>query len=76
MHLLHSACRGRNLEVVKYLLDNHSSLVASAETNQKGKLPLHLLCEARKDKVDVDSAEYVETIWLMLLSNPEAVVGG
>jgi len=74
--VLHYACRGGNCEVVKYLLTNHSSLVASAETNQKGKLPLHLLCEARKDKVDVDSAEYVETIWLMLLSNPEAVVGG
>ena len=74
--ILHYACRGGNLEVVKYLLGNHSSLVASVEANRKGKLPLHLLCEAGKDKVDCDGAEYVEAIWLMLLSNPEAVVGG
>ena len=75
---LHYACRGGNCEVVKYLLANHASLVASAEVNQKGQLPIHLLCEAGKDKdkVDIDSAEYTEIIWRMLLSNPEAVVGG
>ena len=61
--------------VIKYFLDEHTSLVASAGVNEEGELPIHLLCEAGKDKVDVDSAEYVETIWLMLLSNPEAVVG-
>lgn len=73
--ILHYACRGGNYEVVKYLLGNHSSLVASAMVNEKGKLPLHLLCEAGKDnKVDCNT-EYVETMWLMLLSNPEVVVG-
>jgi len=70
--ILHYACRGGNLDVVKYLLDN--SFVSSAEMNGHGELPTHLLCEAGKDKVDVDSAEYVETIWLMLLANPEAVM--
>jgi len=63
------------LEVVKYLLDNHSSLVASAEVNENGELPIHLLCGAGKVKVDIDSAEYIEAIWLMLLANPETVVG-
>ena len=73
--ILHYACHGGNLDVVKYLITNHSSLVA-AEVNKKGKLPLHLLCcEVGKDKVDIDSAEYVETIWLMLLANPEALLG-
>jgi len=73
--ILHYACRGGNLDVVKYLITNHSS-VSSAEENGNGELPIHLLCEAGKDKVDCDcdSAEYVETIWLMLLSNPEAVM--
>ena len=73
--ILHYACRGGNCEVVRYLLTNHASLVASVEVNEKGELPIHLLCEAGKDKVDCDSVEYTETIWLMLLSNPEAVVG-
>ena len=65
--ILHYTCHGGNLEVVKYLLDNHSSLVASAEMNGKGELPIHLLCEAGKSKVDCDSAEYIEIIWRMLL---------
>ena len=55
-------------EVVKYLLViNHASLVASAEVNGHGhgELPTHLLCEAGEDKVNCDSAEYTETIWLI-----------
>ena len=71
--ILHYACRGGNSEVVKYLITNHASLVAAVEVNEAGKLPLHLLCEAGKDKVDIDSAEYIETIWLMLLANPETL---
>ena len=73
--ILHYACRGGNCEVVKYFLKNHSSLVALAEVNEAGELPLHLLCDAgRKDKVDIDSTVHIETIWLMLLSNPEVVM--
>jgi len=72
--ILHYACRGGNCEVVKYLITNHASLVSSAEVNGNGELPIHLLCEAGKDEVDCNSAKYIETIWLMLLSNPEAVM--
>ena len=75
MHLVHSACRGANLEVIKYFLDDHTSLVASAEVNEKGELPIQLLCGAGKNKVDNESIEYIEIIWRMLLANPEAVVG-
>jgi len=75
MHLLHSACRGRNLEVIKYFLDEHISLVSSAEANENGELPIHLLCKAGKDMVDIESTEYIEIIWRILLANPEAVAG-
>ena len=70
--ILHYACRGGNLAVVKYLLDSHATLVASATVNAKGELPIHLLGQAGKeDKVDRESTEYIETIWLLLLANPE-----
>ena len=72
--ILHSACRAGNLGVIKYFLDNHVSFVASAEVNDEDKLPIHLLCEAGKDKVDRESPEFIDTIWRMLLANPEAVV--
>jgi len=57
-------------------LGNHASLVSSAVVNRKGELPIHLLCEAGKDdEVDNDdSTEYVETIWRMILANPEAIM--
>ena len=71
---LHYACRGGNCAVVKYLFDSHASLVASAVVtpDSDDKLPIHLLCQAGKeeDKVDCDSPEYIETIWLLLTSNP------
>jgi len=75
--ILHYACHGGNLEAIKYFLDEHPSLVASVETNGNGELPIHLLCEAGKDKNKVesdDSTEYVETIWRMLLANPEVIM--
>ena len=72
--ILHSACRSGNLEVIKYLLDKHTSLVSTVEVNDSGELPIHLLCEAGKDKVDSDSTEYIEIIWRMLLANPEVIM--
>ncbi|KAL7459339.1 hypothetical protein ACHAWC_011065 [Mediolabrus comicus] len=70
--ILHYACRGGNLALVKYLLENHAPLVASTTVNAIGELPIHLLCQAGKeDKVDKESTGYIETIWLLLLANPE-----
>jgi len=72
--ILHYACRGGNLRVIRYLLHEHTSLVASVEANRKGELPIHLLCEEGKDKVDIaDGTKCIEIIWRMLLANPEAV---
>jgi len=79
--ILHYACRGRNLDIVKYLLDEHTSLVSSVEVNGTGELPIHLLCKPGKDKFDdftiiddYDGTECTEAIWRMLLAKPEAVV--
>jgi len=72
--ILHYACRGAKLDVVQYLLTNHTSLVPSAMVNTQNELPIHVLCEAGKDKVDCESSECIATIWQMLLANPEALV--
>ena len=76
--ILHYACRGCNLGVIKYLLTSHASLVSLETVNDQDqdKLPIHLLCQAGKEGkggVDCESPEYIETIWLMLLANPEIV---
>lgn len=70
--VLHYACRGGNLEVIQYLLKQCLSLIS--ERNVDKKLPIHMLCEAGKDKVDCESTEYIETIWLMLLAKPDAIM--
>jgi len=54
-------------------MENHSSLVASAEINLNKELPLHLLCEAGNRYI-CDSTLYTEAIWLMLLSSLETHV--
>ena len=74
--IFHHACRGGNLGVVKYLLEEHAHLVSSATVNDKGELPIHLLCESRRGEGydDIESTEYIETIWLLLLANPEVVM--
>lgn len=70
--VLHYACRGGNLEVIQYLLKQCLSLIS--EKNVNSKLPIHMLCEAGKDKVECESTEYIETIWLMLLAKPDAIM--
>ena len=68
-------CAEGNPSVVKYLLESHAPLVASATVNAKGELPIHLLCESmRGEDDDSEDIEYIETIWLLLLANPEVVM--
>ena len=85
--IFHCACRGGNLGIVKHLLECHAALVAEASVtmNAQKELPIHLLCQAGKDVKATREREanqwdrsvakclYTETIWLMLLSNPEVL---
>ena len=67
---LHCACRGGNLGVVKYLLNRNAPSVS--DRNVDNKLPFHLLCEC--EDIDRESTEYTETLFLLLLANPETVM--
>ena len=73
--LLHYACRGGKCDVVKYLLE--ANVPSVSERNNDDMLPLHLLLECEENthqiKVDKGSIEYIETVWLLLLANPEVV---
>ena len=64
--LLHYACCSGDCEKVNYLLEKQVTFVSARNSDQK--LPIHLLCESRGDD---ESVAYVETIWRMLLANPE-----
>jgi len=64
---LHFACRGGNYKTINYLLDKQAAVASARNSDQK--LPIHLLCESGSD--DDESVAYVETIWRILLANPE-----
>jgi len=68
---LHYACRGGNLSIVKYLLEANAPSVS--DRNNNNKLVIHLLFECGEETLDRESMEYVETVWQMLLANPEVV---
>ena len=55
-------------------LDNNASLVALSTVNAQNMLPLYLLCESAKSREKTESTDYIEAIWLLLVSNPEVVV--
>ena len=44
-----------------------------SERNTENELPFHLLCKCDAEKVDHDSPECIEAIWLLLLAHPETV---
>ena len=71
--LFHYACRGGNLGIVKYLLE--ANMPSVSERNNNNKLAIHLLLECEENTLDIDreSVEYVETVWQLLLANPEVV---
>ena len=76
---LHYACRGAKCDVIKVLLEKHQEHTTSiSERNDDDKLPIQLLCDARRlglfKKVDTESIEYTEALWLMLRHCPETIV--
>ena len=69
-YLLHYACRGGNNEVVRYLLESGHTRAVS-EKNHDNVLPVHLFNEFVKERwCDM---KYVETIWHLLLADPETL---
>ena len=68
---LHYACRGGNLCVIKYLLEANAPSVS--ERNNDNKLAIHLLFEYEKNILDRESMAYVETVYQLLLANPEVM---
>ena len=68
---LHYACRGGKCDAVKYLLE--ANVPSVSERNNDKKLAINLLFECGESILDRDSLEYVETIWQLLLANPEVV---
>ena len=68
---LHCACWGGNCNIVKYLVEANASLVS--KRNNDNDLAIHLLLECGKEILDRDSLEYVETVWQLLLANPEVI---
>ena len=69
--LLHYACRGGNCDVLKYLLE--ANLPSVSERNDDNKLAIHLLFECGENILNRESMSYVETIYQLLLANPEVV---
>ena len=68
---LHCACRGGNLCVIKFLLEPNVPSVS--ERNNDNKLAIHLLLECGDNILDRESLEYVETVYQLILANPEVV---
>ena len=68
---LHYACRGGNFCVMKYLLQ--ANVPSVSERNNDNKLAIHLLLECGENILDRESLVYVETVYQLLLANPEVV---
>ena len=68
---LHYACRGGSLNVVNHLLE--ANIPSVSERNNNNKLAINLLLECRGETLNRDCLEYVETVWQLLLANPEVV---
>ena len=69
--MLHYACRGGNLDVVKLLLER--GVASVSEQNSDKNLPIGLLFETANDEVDRESIEYIDTVYRMLSAYPLAV---
>eukprot|EP00956_Cyclotella_meneghiniana_P030443 scaffold76682_cov82-Cyclotella_meneghiniana.AAC.3 len=72
-YLLHYACRGGNVDVVRYLLEK-GHLRAVSVKNRDEKLPIDLLNEfVRKNQSEEHDVKYVDIIWHLLLADPETI---
>jgi len=66
-------------DVVKVLLGKQKHTITVLERNDDGKLPIQLLCDPPrigfyKRRIDPESVEYTEALWLLLRNCPETVV--
>jgi len=75
---LHYACHYGKCEVVKVLLGKQKHTVTVSERNGDGKLPIQLLCDPPRigfnKRINPESVEYTEALWLLLRNCPETVV--
>ena len=69
---LHKACRGGHLEIIQELLER--DIASVQKRNMRGELPVHILAKkAGKNTEVLDSVQYTEVIFRLLLSHPEAM---
>ena len=81
---MHYACQGNNYKVINYLLTRHMKLVT--KRNKDGDLPVYVLSSctplihgkikgvticSNYGRSELDNPQYLETIWKLLLANPE-----
>ena len=67
---LHKACRVGNMQVVEYLMTK--SMASVKTVNSENELAIHVLCNSRgKSRQQLRSVEYTDTIFKLLLANPE-----
>eukprot|EP00956_Cyclotella_meneghiniana_P032135 scaffold86992_cov70-Cyclotella_meneghiniana.AAC.1 len=72
-YLLHYACRGGNVDVVRYLLETENLRAVSVK-NKRNKLPMDLFNEFVQDSMnDEHDVKYVDIIWHLLLADPETI---
>ena len=69
---LHYACHGGSHSVIKYLLEQNISLIS--ERNACSMLPFHALCLSQNAKSDSECREYIESLWLILIAYPDAIL--
>lgn len=70
---LHKACRAGRFDIVGYLITKNTASVTVV--NHRNELPIHILCsESGKSNDLLQSIEYTEAIFKMLLAYPDPVI--
>jgi len=67
---LHYACRGAKHDVIALLVERYSS-AAVAMRNTNEHLPIELLLASNHGHIEQESANYVNSIFLLLRANPD-----